>query len=169
MTACAHNAALAKCSRQRRVTLPVSPAGSWDTIWDPFQLTAPALVQMKHSSGKTDSSNQRDAVCMVSASAPSSVCMPPLLVGVSIPAAQKSSLQRVHRRRANDAQLSYGRDLRLHQQRGGHRKPVVNTQWSFPQPNGDCRKAGATGRYHLKQIHSVSKRQISSFPHTGGF
>ena len=71
-------------------------------------------------------------------------------------------------KRADDTQLSYGTDLRLHQQRSGHRKCGRKHTVEFSSAK-QCRKVDAAGHYRLKQINSFSKGQTSSVPYTGEF
>lgn len=67
------------------------------TMRDPFQPTATALVRMKYSHGKTDPGSLGRLFAWLLASAPSSMGKLLPWLGVSIHAAQRSYLQRVHK------------------------------------------------------------------------
>lgn len=67
------------------------------TIRNPFQPATTVLVRMKYSHGKTYPGSLGMLFAWLLASAPSSISMPALLMGVSIHAALRSYLQRAHK------------------------------------------------------------------------
>lgn len=89
------------------------------TIRDPFQPAATALVRMKYSHGKTDPGNLGMLFAWLLASAPSSISILALLMGVSIHLHRGGTYRGPTRKRTNVMWLGYGTGLGIHQQRSG--------------------------------------------------
>lgn len=137
------------------------------TIRDPFQPAATALVRMKYSHGKTDPGNLGMLFAWLLASAPSSISILALLMGVSIHAAQRSYLQRAHKEK-DKCHVARLWNWPRHPSTGKWIKKMwcVCTMEIF---SAKWMQVDAAGHYNFKQINLVLERQIPRFPHSGGF